>query len=137
MTTFWHSLVGTYSALSTRKDVIDMKTAYANIIDNLNYLRNQKAMDSDAARVISIAITEAEGACMWAIKALIRANPTIETATESQITNTASMQLEQLNPEGKVDATHWNQLNPEVVYDQAIDGDSKEVVQELNSEITQ
>lgn len=46
-----------------------VKKLYANIIDNLNALR-MTTEDPEAKRLYSIAITEAQGAQMWAVKAI-------------------------------------------------------------------
>ncbi len=47
------------------------KEAYATIIDNLNDLRTTTVAPSqDKARLIAIAITEAQAAQMWAVKAI-------------------------------------------------------------------
>ena len=47
-----------------------MKQAYAHIIDHLDELRNRCAKGSEGARLASIAITEAQAAQMWAVKAI-------------------------------------------------------------------
>lgn len=52
---------------------VDMvKKDYARIIDGLNDLRNnpEVTLSSDKLRLIAIAITEAQGAQMWAVKAI-------------------------------------------------------------------
>jgi hypothetical protein len=46
-----------------------VKAAYAAIIDQLNDLRTQ-AGQSEAGRLFSVAITEAQAAQMWAVKAI-------------------------------------------------------------------
>ena len=46
-----------------------IKRAYAGIIDNLNLMRDRTA-EPETKRLYSIAITEAQGAQMWAVKAL-------------------------------------------------------------------
>lgn len=45
-----------------------IKKAYANIIDNLNSMRDESR--SEKNRLISIAITEAQSAQMWAVKSI-------------------------------------------------------------------
>ena len=45
------------------------KAAYAGIIDNLNELR-LNATDVEVKRLASVAITEAQTAQMWAVKAI-------------------------------------------------------------------
>lgn len=46
-----------------------MKTRFATIIDDLNTTR-EDATDPEVKRLCSIAITEAQAAQMWAVKAL-------------------------------------------------------------------
>lgn len=46
-----------------------LKSNYANIIDNLNDLRSASD-NQEAKRLYSIAITEAQTAQMWAVKAI-------------------------------------------------------------------
>jgi len=48
--------------------VNSIKTAYAAIIDALNEFRNGTE-DGEVKRLCSVAITEAQGAQMWAVKA--------------------------------------------------------------------
>lgn len=45
------------------------KQTYANVIDQLNELRSTSE-SAEQKRLASIAITEAQGAQMWAVKAL-------------------------------------------------------------------
>lgn len=45
------------------------KSAYAHIIDSLNELRS-KSESPEVYRLCSVAITEAQGAQMWAVKAI-------------------------------------------------------------------
>lgn len=45
-----------------------IKQHYANIIDYLNGLRTEER--SERNRLLSVAITEAQGAQMWAVKAI-------------------------------------------------------------------
>lgn len=49
--------------------VSEMKEAFAEIIDNLNYLR-EATESQERKRLVSIAITEAQAAQMWAVKAI-------------------------------------------------------------------
>jgi hypothetical protein len=51
------------------KDVDKCKLAFANIIDNMNDLRNS-TYDAEVKRMCSVAITEAQTAQMWAVKAI-------------------------------------------------------------------
>lgn len=46
-----------------------VKQEFANLVDNLN-LRRQEATDLEVKRMLSIAITEAQTAQMWAVKAI-------------------------------------------------------------------
>ena len=50
-------------------EVESCKRNYARIIDDLNDLRNTTS-DSEVKRLCSVAITEAQGAQMWAVKAI-------------------------------------------------------------------
>lgn len=52
-----------------RIDVADMKNAYATIVDVLHQ-RKLKTEDAETKRLLSIAITEAQTAQMWAVKAI-------------------------------------------------------------------
>ena len=53
----------------THDAVHDMKQKYADVIDALNDLR-ESSTDGEVKRLASAAITEAQGAQMWAVKAL-------------------------------------------------------------------
>ena len=46
-----------------------VKQEFANLVDNLN-LRRQEATEPEVKRMLSIAITEAQTAQMWAVKAI-------------------------------------------------------------------
>jgi hypothetical protein len=46
------------------------KIMYANMIDLLDDIRKDPAASSEKKRLASVAITEAQGAQMWAVKAL-------------------------------------------------------------------
>jgi len=46
-----------------------VKTAYAAIIDQLAAMR-EKSEDQEQKRLLSVAITEAQGAQMWAVKGI-------------------------------------------------------------------
>lgn len=46
-----------------------IKVAYADLIDTLNEIRNHSE-SNEQKRLLSIAITEAQGAQMWAVKAV-------------------------------------------------------------------
>lgn len=47
-----------------------IKSLYAQIIDELHFLRDAQITQPDQVRLASVAITEAQGAQMWAVKAL-------------------------------------------------------------------
>lgn len=49
--------------------VVTIKKYFAQIIDDMNSLRSGSE-DSEAKRLFSIAITEAQSAQMWAVKAI-------------------------------------------------------------------
>ena len=51
-----------------RVDVV--KQHYAEIIDCLDFMRSDSSSTPEQKRLASIAITEAQGAQMWAVKAL-------------------------------------------------------------------
>jgi hypothetical protein len=67
--TFGQRAVGITFNPSNNTTVDEIKADFAKIIDTLNDLRNQ-AMDSEVARMLSKAITEAQTAQMWAVKAV-------------------------------------------------------------------
>lgn len=67
--TFGEKAVGLTFNPSGNDDVQGCKVGYAAIIDNLNRLRTE-ATNPETARLYSIAITEAQGAQMWAVKAI-------------------------------------------------------------------
>lgn len=46
------------------------KMQCANLIDQMNYLRSKEDATPEQKRLASIAITELQGAQMWAVKAL-------------------------------------------------------------------
>lgn len=50
--------------------VEEVKKFYAGAIDALHNIRTGPAVSGEKARLISIAITEAQGACMWAVSAV-------------------------------------------------------------------
>lgn len=67
--TFGEKAVGLTFNPSGDERVNGIKTQYAAVVDNLNYER-QLTTDGEAKRLLSVAITEAQGAQMWAVKAL-------------------------------------------------------------------
>lgn len=54
---------------SSNTDVDHCKTMFASVIDQMDYLRGNST-DPEVKRMASIAITEAQTAQMWAVKAL-------------------------------------------------------------------
>lgn len=67
--TFGQKAVGRNFNPSNDPYVDKMKQHYADIIDQLNELRSQTD-DPEVKRLCSVAITEAQGAQMWAVKAI-------------------------------------------------------------------
>lgn len=67
--TYGEKAVGLTFNPSGDKEVTACKTLYASLIDQLDHLRKNSA-DAEVKRLASIAITEAQGAQMWAVKAL-------------------------------------------------------------------
>jgi hypothetical protein len=66
--TFGQRAVGLTFNPSNNSDVDAIKEQFAQIIDTLNALRGPA--DSEVARMLSIAITDAQTAQMWAVKAV-------------------------------------------------------------------
>ena len=66
--TFGEKAVGITFNPSGDEKVNEINTAYAAVIDALNNLRGEDR--SERARLLSIAITEAQTAQMWAVKAI-------------------------------------------------------------------
>ena len=54
------------------KDVNIIKELYAQIIDKLNYLRDETEakVSGEKKRLLSVAVTEAQTAQMWAVKGI-------------------------------------------------------------------
>ncbi len=67
--TFGEKAVGLSFNPSKDSDVDLIKKAYAAIIDAMNDVRNA-ATSPEQKRLAAIAITEAQGAQMWAVKAI-------------------------------------------------------------------
>jgi len=67
--TFGQKAVGLTFNPSGDDAVTKIKQSYADIIDQLNEVRESEGR-SEKARLASAAITEAQGAQMWAVKAL-------------------------------------------------------------------
>lgn len=68
--TFGEKAVGRLFNPSGNNSVDRSKAIYANIIDELDNFRNRPDATAEQIRLASIAITEAQGAQMWAVKAL-------------------------------------------------------------------
>lgn len=68
--TYGEKAVGLTFNPSNDADVQDIKITYAAIIDKLNDKRNNSETTQEAKRLYSIAITEAQAAQMWAVKAI-------------------------------------------------------------------
>ena len=67
--TFGEKAVGLTFNPSGDPAITECKQGYAKLIDQLHELRC-RTESSDQARLASVAITEAQGAQMWAVKAL-------------------------------------------------------------------
>ena len=67
--TFGEKAVGLNFNPSGSDDVGQIKKKFADIIDSLHKLRSETS-DGDVNRMCSIAITEAQTAQMWAVKAI-------------------------------------------------------------------
>ena len=68
--TFWEQLVWITFNPSNDDLVYQIKLKYSQIIDMLNNQRATTSGNSEYQRYISIAITEAQTAQMWAVKAV-------------------------------------------------------------------
>lgn len=68
--TFGEKAVGLTFNPSGDSGVTTIKKNYAQIIDDLNSLRSDDRISPEAKRLYSVAITEAQAAQMWAVKAL-------------------------------------------------------------------
>ena len=66
---FGEKLVGINFNPSQNHEVHNCKKEFADVIDRMNYLREQ-SQDTEVKRMASIAITEAQTAQMWAVKAI-------------------------------------------------------------------
>ena len=67
--TYGEQAVGLTFNPSNNSSVDACKRAFASIIDQLNKMR-QETEDGEQKRLLSIAITEAQSAQMWAVKAI-------------------------------------------------------------------
>ncbi len=67
--TFGEKAVGLTFNPSQDPAVYSCKSAFARVIDQMNDLR-ASTTDKEIGRMASIAITEAQGAQMWAVKAI-------------------------------------------------------------------
>lgn len=68
--TFGERAVGLDFNPSGDEAVAEIKQWFAQIIDELDQLRNDGRSSNELRRLCSIAITEAQGAQMWAVKSL-------------------------------------------------------------------
>lgn len=68
--TFGQRAVGLSFNPSGDKDVEKVKAAFADIIDMMNALRADSPYGKEQTRLASIAITQAQDAQMWAVKAI-------------------------------------------------------------------
>jgi hypothetical protein len=68
--TFGERAVGLTFNPSSNPDVDKVKQGYADIIDMMHKLRNDSVSIAEKQRLCSVAITEAQTAQMWAVKAL-------------------------------------------------------------------
>lgn len=68
--TFGEKAVGLTFNPGGREDVDACKRGFAAEIDRMNDLRNDPATDPEKKRLASVAITELQGAQMWAVKAI-------------------------------------------------------------------
>lgn len=71
--TFGQKAVGLTFNPAGNEDVNNIKRLYATTIDKLNSLR-EATDDGEKKRLFSIAITEAQSAQMWAVKAITWGN---------------------------------------------------------------
>jgi hypothetical protein len=67
--TFGEQAVGLTFNPSNDSRVDEVKQLYAKVIDLMDEFRGQSS-DSEQKRLASVAITEAQGAQMWAVKAI-------------------------------------------------------------------
>lgn len=67
--TFGEKAVGLAFNPGQNEEVFILKTAYAKVIDRLDDLR-KKSESPEVKRLCSVAITEAQTAQMWAVKAV-------------------------------------------------------------------
>lgn len=74
--TFGEDAVGLTFNPSNNPDVDKIKQLYAEIIDLLNYRRNQTG-PGEKGRYLSVAITEAQTAQMWAVKGITKEVPVV------------------------------------------------------------
>lgn len=66
--TFGEKAVGITFNPGGNPDVNEIKALYAKIIDKINEIRGDER--SEKARLLSVAITEAQSAQMWAVKGI-------------------------------------------------------------------
>ena len=71
--TYGEKAVGLTFNPSGDEKVVAIKKAYAGVIDTLNDLRAEAVL-GEKGRLLSVAITEAQTAQMWAVKGITFAN---------------------------------------------------------------
>lgn len=69
--TYWENIVWVNFNPSQKQEVTDIKALAARFIDVMNDLRTTTE-NPEVKRLTSIAITEAETACMYAVKAITK-----------------------------------------------------------------
>ncbi len=68
--TYGEQSVGITFNPSNDPNVQNVKERFAFVIDTMDAIRQAPATSPDKKRLCSIAITEAQGACMWAVKTI-------------------------------------------------------------------
>lgn len=68
--TYGQDAVGLTFNPGQNPDVHSMKAKFADIVDELYAIRENEEFDPEKRRLAAIAITEAQGAQMWAVKAI-------------------------------------------------------------------
>lgn len=68
--TYGHDAVGISFNPGQNPDVHYTKSIFADVIDHLHSIREDEGADPEKRRLAAIAITEAQTAQMWAVKAI-------------------------------------------------------------------
>lgn len=113
--TFGEKAVGLTFNPSNNPEVTKVKKLYAEIIDGLNEMRtphSNSVVANEMNRLLSIAITEAQGAQMWAVKAItwaidihqpeVEKAETLEEAIKEPVAEEADVPAEEVTVEEKV-----------------------------------